>query len=321
MKRLSQGLLFLIGATLAGVSLAAGYPEREVRIIVPYAAGGGGDTLTRLVGQALSEAWKQPVVIDNRPGAGATIGTDHVAKSKPDGYTLLMTANTIAVSPSAYPNLPYDVLKDFQPITLLAQTPYVLTVSTQMPVDTVEAFLSHARSKPGALNYGSPGKGTLSHLTYELFRSRTGVDAAVIAYKGSNPALLAAISGQIDFVIDTPAAVMPHVRSGKLKALAVTSAKPSAAAPGLPALADKGAAGMDVMVWFGFMAPAGTPADVVQRVHDSVKDVLSRKDMTEALAARGMEVATLTPAAFSELMRNEVAQWADVVKRAGIKFD
>ncbi len=213
----------MLGAST--ITFAQSYPARPVRIILPYAAGGGADALTRVVAQALGDYWKQSVLVDNRPGAGATIGTDMVAKSAPDGYTLLMTAATMAVSPAAYAKLPYDVLRDFAPITLLAQSPYVLAVNAKVPAQSFAELLRLARSAPGKLNYGSPGNGTLSHLTFELLRSRTGIQAAVIAYKGSNPALVDALSGQVDFILDTPAAVMPHVKSQQLRALAVTSAR------------------------------------------------------------------------------------------------
>lgn len=302
-------------------SVHAAYPERQVRIVLPYAAGGGGDVLTRLIGASLSERWKQPVIIDNRPGAGATIGTDMVAKAPADGYTLLMTASTMAVSPAAYPNLPYDVLKDFAPITLVAQSPYILTTSANLKVASVSELLALARKEPGKLNYGSPGKGTISHLTFELLRHRTGMDATVVAYKGSNPALIAALAGEIDFVIDTPAAVMQHVEAKKLRALAVMSSKRAESVPEVPSMTEAGVKDVDVVVWFGLLAPAGTPPDIVRKIQVDTAQVLASPEVVGRLRQNGLEVVTSQPEEFGSYLRSEVDKWAEVVKKANIKFD
>lgn len=314
-------LALLLALSAATPSVFAQYPAKQVRIILPYAAGGGADVLTRLLSQALGELWKQPVITDNRPGAGATIGTDMVAKAAPDGYTLLMTAGTMAVSPAAYPNLPYDVLRDFAPITLVAQTPYVLAVNSKVPAQSVSDLLDLARKTPGKLNFGSPGKGTLSHLTFELLRARTGIEAAVVHYKGSNPALTAALSGEVDFVLDTPAAVMQHVDAQKLRALALSTGKRSASAPSVPSMMEAGVRDFDVSVWFGLLAPAGTPSDVVRKIHADVVAVLATPEMIERLKKNGLEVVTTQPAEFAGYLRIEVAKWADVVKKANISFD
>lgn len=311
--------LVLVGAgSLAG---AQQYPTKPVRIILPYAAGGGADILTRVLAQALGDVWKQSVVADNRPGAGATIGTDMVAKAAPDGYTLLMTAGTMAVSPAAYAKLPYDVLKDFAPITLLAQTPYVLAVNPKVQAQTFAEFLRFARSAPGKLNYGSPGNGTLAHLTYELLRSRAGIESTVIAYKGSNPALIDALGGQVDFVLDTPAAVNQHVKTQRLRALAVTTARRTRTMPLVPPIAESGVSDFDVSVWFGLLAPAGTPPEIVRRLHADVVAVLALPAVAERLGAEGLEPITLQPAEFAAYLRSEVAKWAAVVKQANIKFE
>ena len=315
---IALGLQLRAGAT----SALAQYPTKPVRIILPYAAGGGADTLTRSVAQALGELWKQSVVTDNRPGAGATIGTDMVAKAAPDGYTLLMTAGTMAVSPAAYPKLPYDVVKDFAPITLVAQSPYVIaTNAAKVPAQTFAELLQFAKSRPAKLNYGSPGNGTLSHLTYELLRNRTGLDAIVVPYKGSNPALVDVLSGQIDFVIDTPAAVMQHVKTQKVRALAVTSGKRAPSIPSVPTIAESGVRGFDVMIWFGLLAPAGTPPEIIRKIHDDVSKVVAIPALADRLAAEGLEVVITEPAELGALLKSDVAKWGDLVRPANIKFD
>jgi tripartite-type tricarboxylate transporter receptor subunit TctC len=305
----------------SAIAQSSPYPVKPVRIILPYAAGGGADVLTRLLGQALGEIWKQPVITDNRPGADATIGTDMVAKSAPDGYTLLMTAGTLAVSPAAYTSLPYDVLKDFATITLVAQSPYVLAANPQLPAQSMPELLELARKSPGKLNFGSPGKGTLSHLTFEMLKSRTGIDVAVVHYKGSNPALSAVLSGEVDFVLDTPAALTQHMAAQKLRALAVSTAKRAISAPDVPSMTESGVRGLDVSVWFGLLAPALTPPDLVRKIHDDVLAVLSKPTMIERLRTNGLEVITSQPADFAGYLRIEVAKWGDLVRKADIKFE
>ena len=304
--------------TVSAVTLAD-FPAKPVRIILPYAAGGGADVLTRLLGQSLGELWKQPVVTDNRPGAGATIGTDMVAKAAPDGMTLLMTAGTMAVSPAAYPNLPYDVQKDFAPITLVAQSPYVLAVNPKLQVQSVAEFLDVARRNPGRLNYGSPGKGTLSHLTFELLKNRTGIDATVVHYKGSNPALSAALSGEIDFVLDTPAAVMQHVGTQKLRALAVTTPKRFRGLPNVPTVAESGYPGFDLSTWFGILAPAGTPKPVIDRVQAEVVKAL--KDPGVLAKLGDYEIFGSTPDEFGAFLKVEIDKTAKLIEAAGAKID
>jgi tripartite-type tricarboxylate transporter receptor subunit TctC len=321
MRHLAYILSVAIALATAVFPAQAAYPERQVRIILPYAAGGGADVLTRVVASALSDLWKQPVITDNRPGAGATIGTDLVAKAVPDGHTLLMTASTIAVSPVAYPNLPYDVLRDFAPITLVAESPYVLAVNSGLDVQAVSDLLQLARNQPGKLNFGSPGRGTLSHLTFELLSHRTGAKATVIPYKGSNPALIAALAGEVDFVLDTPAAVMQHVNSGKLRALAVSSAARSASVPSIPSMAEAGVPDVDVVVWFGLLAPAGTSTSILDQVHRDVARVLASPEVVQKLAQNGLEVATSRPQEFAEYLKSEVGKWSEVVTSAKIKFD
>lgn len=314
-------LVLLLFSILGASSALAQYPIKPVRIILPYAAGGGGDILTRLVAQALGEVWKQSVIVDNRPGAGATIGTDMVAKALPDGYTLLMTASTIAVSPTAYPKLPYDVITDFAPITLVAQSPYVLAVNPSVKAQTLPDLLALARSAPGKLNFGSPGNGTLSHLGFELLRSKSGIEVTVVPYKGSSPAIVGVLSGQVDFVLDSAPGVMEQVKAQKLRALAVSSGKRAQNMPNLPTFMEAGVRDFDVSVWFGLLAPAGTPPDIIAKIHDDTLKALASPTLIERFKSESLEIITMQPDQFGAYLRSEISKWRDVIKQANIKFE
>ncbi|MGE4240457.1 Bug family tripartite tricarboxylate transporter substrate binding protein [Ramlibacter sp.] len=318
--------LFALATLLAltvsqGAFAQAAFPTKPVKIVLPYAAGGGGDQFTRMFAQALGELWGQSVVVENRPGAGATIGTDVVAKAAPDGYTLLMISSTIAVTPSAYAKLPYDVHKDLVPVGLLAQSPFIVTVNPAVPATTFEEFLRYGKANPGKLNFGHAGNGTMAHLTYELLKARAGLQAAVVAYKGSNPAMLDALSGQVDFIVDTPAAIGQHVRAGKLRPLAATTAKRAAAFPNVPTIAEAGVSGFDVSVWFGLMAPGGTPPALVQKINADAQKAFAASGIAAKLGVIGMEPFLTSPAEFGDLLRNEITKWGQVVKAANIKFE
>ena len=322
MRRLLRALLVaLMFAFCTGAIAQAPFPTRPVRIVLPYAAGGGGDQFTRMFAAALSDLWQQPVVVENRPGAGATIGTDAVAKSAPDGYTLLLIAGTIAVTPAAYPNLPYDVFRDLVPICLLVRSPFIVAVNPSVPVNTLEEFLRYGKTNPGKLNFGHAGNGTMSHLIYEILKARTGFNATVVAYKGSNPAMLDALSGQVDFIVDTPAAIGQHVKANKLRPIAATTAKRAASMPNVPTISESGLEGFDVAVWFGLMAPAGTQPVLVRKINADALRAFIASDIPARLGVLGMEPYTHSSAEFGELLRTEVARWAQVVKAANIKFD
>ncbi len=299
----------------------AQYPAKPVRIILPYAAGGGADVLTRLLAQALGDIWKQSVIVDNRPGAGATLGTDMVAKAPPDGYTLLMTASTMAVSPTAYPKLPYDVIKDFAPITLVAQSPYVLAVNPSVKARTLTELLALARSAPGTLNFGSPGNGTLSHLALELLRTRTGIQVTVVPYKGSNPAVVGVLSGQVDFTLDTPSGLLEQVKAQKVRALAVTSSNRAQSMPDVPTFMEAGVREFDVTVWFGLLAPAGTPPDIVSKIHADTVKALASPALIERFKAESLDIVTMRPEEFGAYLRSEIGKWREVIKQANIKFE
>jgi tripartite-type tricarboxylate transporter receptor subunit TctC len=318
-----------LAALLAALTLAIGpgalaqeaFPSKPVKIILPYAAGGGGDQFTRMFAQALGDLWQQPVVVENKPGAGATIGTDLVAKSAPDGYTLLMISSTIAVTPAAYPKLPYDVFRDLAPIGLLAQSPFIVTVNPGVPATTFDEFIRYGRAHPGKLNFGHAGNGTMAHLTYELLKAQTGLQATVVAYRGSNPAMLDALTGQVDFIIDTPAAIRQHVATNKLRPLAATTSRRASAMSSVPTIAESGVPGFDVSVWFGLMGPAGMPPALVQKINADAQRAFAAAGLGPRLAVLGMEPFPSGPADFGALLRNEVAKWGQVVKAANIKFE
>ena len=313
--------LLLFGWALVSGPAAADYPEKAVRIVLPYAAGGGADFLTRVIAEKLSEKWRQPVIVDNKPGAGATLGADMVAKAAPDGYTLLMTAGTMAVSPSAYAKLPYDVLRDFAAITPVASSPFMLALRSALPAASLSALIAAAQAKPGSLNFGSAGNGTMSHLSIELLKVRAQIAVEHVPYKGSNPALNGLLGGEVDAVFDTPAALMPHVASGKLRGLAVTTPARSASAPDVPTMTEAGVADCVVTVWFGLLAPAGTSAAVIAKVHADTLEALGRPDVAPRFATQGLEIVTMRPEAFGAFIREEVDKWAAVVRAARIKFD
>ncbi len=319
MKLLRHLLLASAAMGMALGASAADYPVKAVKIMLPYAAGGGADGLTRALANRMSARWKQPVVVENRPGAGATLGTAVAAQSAPDGYMLLMTAGTLTVSPAMYPKLPYDVVKDFAPITLVANSPFVLATRGDLGVNTVDELIALARSKPGKLNYGSPGVGTLSHLTGELLKHLTGMDVVHVPFKGGVPAIADMLAGRIDFLFDTPAAVLPHVNSGKFKAVAVTTSDRTSVLPNVPTIAESGQKGFDVRLWFGLLAPAGTPDSVIKEVREATIAALADEDIARSLAAQGLVSQTSTPAAFGQVIKNELSVWAPIVKTANIK--
>ena len=306
---------------LACAAQAAGYPERPVKLVVPYGVGGGVDSISRLLARKLGELWGQSVVVENRPGAGAIIGTQAVTSAAPDGYTLLMTAGTLAVSPSAYPNLPYDVTTDLAPITTVAESPYVLTVNAGVPARNVRELVELARRKPGDINFGSPGKGTLSHLSFELFQARTGVRATIVHYKGSPAALNALVAGQVDVVLDTPAAVVPQIQGGRARGLAVSTARRSDSVPDIPTMMQAGVENYDVGIWFGLMAPAGTPDAVLDKIHADTLRALADPELARRYADQGMATHTLSRQDFAALIRQDIGKWADVVRQAGIRFE
>ena len=313
-------------AAIAGLAPDAGhaqaYPTRPIRLVVPFPPGGSLDVVARAIGQKLAEAWGQPVVIDNRPGAGGNIGADLVAKSVPDGYTILEGAlSTHAVNASLYRKLPYDPIKDFAPITLVAITPNVLVLNRAFPVNSVPELVAYAKAHPGALSFGSGSNGSAGHLAGELFKSETGIDMVHVPYKGGAPALQALLAGDTQLMFDNLANSMPQLKAGKLKALAVTTAKRSPLAPDLPTLAESGLPGFDIYTWWGLLAPAGTRPEIIAKWNAEVTRILGTSEMKAFFAQEGAEPAPTTPEAFAALIRSEMTKYAKIVKDSGAKVD
>jgi tripartite-type tricarboxylate transporter receptor subunit TctC len=316
--------LFIAAAALVSpqVASAQAYPTKPVRMVVPFPPGGSLDIAGRLIAQKLSEAWGQSVVVENKPGAGGNIGADLVAKSPADGYTILMGAlSTHAVNPNLYKTMPYDAAKDFAPITLIAVTPNVLVVNASSPVNNVKEFIAYAKANPGKLAFGSGSNGSAGHLAGELFKVETGTDAVHIPFKGGAPATQALLAGDTQFMFDNLANAMAQVKAGKLKALAVTTAKRSPLAPDLPTMAEAGLPGFDISTWYGFFAPAGTPPAIVAKWNADVTKILNSPDVRAKFVADGAEPSPNTPEQFAQMIAAELAKYAKIVKASGAKVD
>ena len=315
--------LVLVLASLLFVSsaFAQSYPAKPIRIVVPYPPGGFNDTLGRTLAAKFTESWGQPAVVENKPGANTVIGTDFVAKSAPDGYTLLIVAFPFAVTPSLLKNMPYDTVKDFAPVAWAAVSPNALVVNPSVPVKTVGELIALAKSKPGSLSYASTGNGSSNHISMELFKSLAGVDIVHIPYKGSGPAVTDLLGGQVQVMFDNAPNVMPHVKAGKLRALGMSGAKRSSFAPDIPTVAEAGVPGYEVAVWFGVVAPAGTPREIVQKLNAEILRILAMPDVRERFQGQGVEPVGSTPEQFGEHIKGQMAKWARVVQDAGVKAE
>jgi tripartite-type tricarboxylate transporter receptor subunit TctC len=323
---MKTGFLFAAGAALllaATVPAAAqSYPTKTIRLVVPFPPGGGSDTMGRIVGQKLGERLGQQVVVDNRPGAGGSIGADAVAKAAPDGYTLLLgSASEIAQYPNVNPRLPYDPQRDLAPVTLVGNVPLLLVVHPSLPVKNVRDVVALAQKMPGQINFSSAGNGSTTHLAVELLNLMTGVKMAHVPYKGSVPAVTDLVAGNVQLGIPTMPAALPFVRSGRLKAVAVSTAKRSSALFDVPTIAESGVRGYDAVLWTGLLAPAATPKPLVARLHGELAKIVAMDDVKEALAKQGAEAAVSTPDEFAAYIRSELAKWAKVVKAADIRLD
>jgi tripartite-type tricarboxylate transporter receptor subunit TctC len=303
-------------------ALAQAFPVKSAKLVVPFPPGGPLDATGRLIAQHLTERWGQSVVVENKAGAGGNIGVDFVAKSPPDGYTVVMGAlSTHAVNPSLYAKMPYDAQKDFAPITLIAITPNVLVVNPDLPVHSVKELIAYAKARPGKLSFGSGSIGSAGHLAGELFKVDAGVDMVHVPYKGAAPATQALLAGDTQLMFDNLANAMAQVKAGKLRALAVTTAERSKLAPELPTMAEGGLPGFDISTWYGLFAPAGTPPDIVTKWNADVTAMLRTPDMRERLLAQGAEPAPGTPDEFARFVATEAAKYARIVKASGAKVD
>ena len=306
----------------APAALAQPYPAKPVKIVVPFAAGGAVDILTRVLADKLAPALGQQVVVEPVVGAGGNIGSAAVAKAAPDGYTLLMaTTGTHTINPGLYKSMPFDAVKDFAPITLVASVPNILVVHPDVPAKSVAELVALAKSQPGKMNFASFGHGTSNHLSGELFKSVAGVEVVHVPYKSAPQAVLEIVGGQVNFAFVNAPLALPQVRAGKLRALAVTGAKRSPAVPDLPTMAEAGLPEFVVESWYGLMAPAGTPEPVIRKVRDETLKVLARPDLVEAFAKQGADVVTSTPQEFARMVASEKARWAEVIRRSGAKID
>ncbi|MGX5664064.1 MULTISPECIES: tripartite tricarboxylate transporter substrate binding protein [Diaphorobacter] len=317
----------LLGALAAAAALALPgawaqtWPSRSVSIIVPFPAGGTTDVLARALGQELSKTLGQPVVVENKPGAGATLGADYVAKSKADGYTLLMGAVHHTIATSVYRKLGYDFEKDFAPITTVALVPNVLVVNPQVPAKTVQELLAQAKAQPGKLTYGSNGTGTGQHLIGAQFEGMGGVQLLHVPYKGSGPLTTDLLGGQISMSFDTVTPVLPHIKAGKLRALAVTTAKRSVALPDVPTLEEAGLPGFDMGTWFGMLAPAGTPKDIVARLNADMVKIIQSPEFRKKMDDIGADPIANTPEQMARQIKDDTARFARLVKEAKVSLD
>lgn len=310
----------IAGMLWATGSAAQNYPSKPIRFIVPFAAGGGTDFVARIAGQQLNEALGQPVVVDNRGGASGVIGTELAAKAAPDGYTLLLgSAGPLSIQPGLSVRLPYDPLKDFAPVTLVSSMPYVLVAHPSLPAKNVQELIALARAKPGQLNFGAPGSGTTTHLATELFKMLAKIDVVHVPYKGVAPALADLLGGQVQFMSGDLNTVMPQVKAGRLRALAVTGAQRSPIVPELPTIAESGLPGYAASGWFGVLAPAATPRSIITRLNAVIVKGLMSTEARERLAALGGEVVGNTPAEFAAYLRDDLAKWSRVIKAIGLK--
>lgn len=301
---------------------AAEFPSRTVKFVVPQTPGGATDVFARKFAQVLSEKWGQPVIVENRAGAGGVVGTDVVAKSAPDGHTLLVTyAGSQAINPSLYSKIPFDSVRDFQTVATLAVTPFILIVNTKLPAKNLSEFIALAREKPDALTYASSGNGSVNHLLGEMLKTESGIKMLHVPYRGVAPAITDVVGGQVDSAFSSVPSVLQMIRSERVRALAISSAQRNAAAPEIPTIAESGFPGFDVNPWWGILAPAGTDMAIVRKINSDVEGVLRTREMIDFLATQGAEPLVASPEKFLEILQADIEKWAKVVKSANVKID
>jgi tripartite-type tricarboxylate transporter receptor subunit TctC len=323
-KLMKATLLLIAAAWLAGAAAPVpgqSYPTKPVRLIVPFAPGGGTDIIARLVAQELTQRWGQTVVVDNRGGSGGIVGTQLAVQSTPDGYTLVLCSLGISYAPALYSKLPFDPQKDLLPISLVATQPFVYVVVPSLGVKSMKDLIALAKAKPGEIRYGSGGAGGSSHLGTELLRTMTGIDVVHVPYKGTGPALTAMLSGEIHMQLIGISSVVPHMKSGRMRALAVSGGKRSAAAPEVPTVAESGVPGYAFDVWYGMLFPAGTPRAIAGKVNADLNAVLKSAAVAQRFAGLGLEPAGTTAEDFAKMLRSEIAKWRKVVKEANIRVE
>ena len=319
MRPLITLLVIAAAAAFSVPGAAQTYPAKPIRIVVAYPAGGANDIIARAVGQRMSEMLGQPVIIDNRGGGGGTIGADIAAKSAADGYALFMAAGAHALAPSLYAKLPYDIVADFAPVSLAAKGAYLFAVHPSLPVKSVKELIAFARARPGQLNFASSGIGAPPHLAGELFKSMAGIEITHVAYKGDTPALIDLVGGHVEMAFMTLSATAPHVKSGKLRGLGVTSRKRSGMVPELPPIGEAGLPGYEMSTWWGLLAPAKTPPEIVSRLNATVVKIVGEPEFRQRLAAQGMDAESSTPEQFAAFIRSEKDKYAKLARAAGVK--
>ncbi len=329
-RRQDGAVISLAGAALLALALPApgwaqraepSFPNRPVRIVVPLAPGGGSDIVARIAAAALSEAWGQTVVVDNRPGAGSVVGTAIAAKAQPDGHTVLVSSSSLAISPALYRELPYDIRRDLLPVTLIASQPSILAVNASVAATSVKELVTLAKAQPGKLAYGSAGPGSATHLGSELFRVAAGIDLLHLPYKSAGLATNALLSGEVQVLVTNMASVLPHLKGGKVRALGVTSLKRSPLAQDIPTVSEAGLPKFEYLTWYGMMAPAGTPASVVGALHRDTARALRLPSWSERFTQQGLDVFVTPPAEFGRYLGAELARWDALVRKAGIRVE
>lgn len=312
---------FAIALSPVAAQRQSAYPKKPIRMIVPFAAGGGADIVARALGQKLAEVYRQPVVVDNRGGGTTIAPTEAVAKAAPDGYTLLMATSGHVINPSFFAKLPFDTVKDFAPVTQVTSQAYILGVYPGVPAKSVKELIALAKAKPGQLNYASGGNGNATHLGAELLKDLAGIDIVHVPYKGGGPALIALISGEVAMLFSNVSFTLPQIKAGKVRALAVSSTKRSLIAPELPTVAEAGVPGFELTSWYGVLAPAKTPKAIVASLHDEIVKALNAPDIKARLANDGNEAVGSTPEEFAAYIAAEIPKWARVVKRSGARME